>query len=466
MGQFSSMRIFDGTSISAPRIDLLDRFSTTTAREYIASNTDGAITVSFSANSSTASGWLAGITCEKPLQFMTVQNGLFTDAATWLSKLPGSLNYSPASRRPFKGDDSIIIKHVVTVAANTSLPLDQTIIEAGGSLTVPSNSSLTLYNDNEDYELSVKGIFNLNGNVFGTSGFSPGGKIALEGTLNLQGQINIDSVVITPNASPANIITSGNAQIFNLMLNSPGGLNINGSLDVSRGLVLQQGIINVASPNFIRLVSGNGPVLQGGSANSYVNGKLRWQTFITSDPLIFPVGKDGVFRKIEIQPDQNSFDFNVEYEAELFTGVPPARTLPGTFSNINQLWYHTVKITDGASRFNEATATIYYQASDGVTDPSALRIGKGDGSADWADIGGTGTAAVEGSITSQPFFTFSDFVLANLSGGPLPVTLLNFNGNLMNNTAQLSWKADNEDQLSGYEVQRSTNGAAFSYVVS
>ena len=464
LGQFSTMNIYDGTSTSASRLDQLDRFATNTLREYIASNNDGAITVSFRANSSTGSGWLAAIKCETPLQFRSVQNGLFTDINTWESKLPTVANYTPATRRPFKGDDTIYIRHAVSLSSNFTLPLDQTVIEPAGTLSVPANSSIGLYTDNPGYELTVNGTLTVDGNIFGSPNSSLNGKIALAGTLNLKGQIVIDSVVAIPAATQAVINASGTALISKLQVNNPFGVNINGNLDVSRVLDLKNGLLNVAATNFIRLVAGEGPVLQGGSANSYVNGKMRWQSFSTSDPLVFAVGKNGIYRRIELLTNQTSFDDKVEYEAELITGVPPARTMPGTFTNINQQWYHTISITSGSSFFSNATATIYYEATDGIANPSALRIGKDDGGTNWIDIGGTGSGSPAGSITSNSFTSFSDFVLANLTGGTLPVTLISFKGNLLNNAVQLNWKVENETQLEGYQVERSTNGTVFTKI--
>ncbi len=151
----------------------------------------------------------------------------------------------------------------------------------------------------------------------------------------------------------------------------------------------------------------------------------------------------------------------MEYEAELFAGMPPARTLPGSFTNINQQWYLTIKITNGTANFSDAQATIHYEASDGIADPSVLRIGKDDGGANWLDIGGTGTASPAGSITSNTFTSFSDFVLANITGGPLPVTLQNFSGIAINQSVQLNWQVANEFNFSQFVVERSMDGANY-----
>ena len=60
-------------------------------------------------------------------------------------------------------------------------------------------------------------------------------------------------------------------------------------------------------------------------------------------------------------------------------------------------------------------------------------------------------------------FTADLFVLANLSGA-LPVTLLNFNGNRVNNKVLLNWQVENEISFARYEVERSTTGTNFTSI--
>jgi len=461
----ASLRIYDGLNTSAPIIETLRSSNNgSILNTVMSSNADGAITVEFTRASFGSSGWLAGITCETPLQFRSVQNGLFTDAGTWESKLPAATTYSSATRSPSKGDDSILIRHAIQLPSNVTLPLDQTVIENAGALTVPATSTIELYSDKPGYELTVNGTLTVNGNIYGSPSNNSNGKIALAGTLNLQGDIMIDSVITVPAATATVINTAGDAKIGKLLINNPAGLNLNGNLDISSALDLKNGLVNIPSVNFIRLISGESPVLAGGSTNSYINGKLRVQVFSTSDSIAFPVGKNNIYRKYVLLANQTSSDDFVEYEAELFAQAPPVRTLPATFTNINQKWYHTVSIVSGKSFFSEGRATIYYEAVDGITDPSVIRIGKDDGSTNWLDIGGVGTTTPAGSITSDPFTSFSDFVLANFTGGTLPVTLLSFNGNTINFGVQLNWKVTNEIRFAGYEIQRSTDAISFTKI--
>lgn len=464
LGQFSSLEIFDGINTSAPRIGRLDRLSPNALSEYMASNADGAITVYFRANSSTDFGWLAGFTSEKPMQYRSVQNGLFTDATIWESKLPAAASYTAATRQPFKGDDIIEILHEVTLPANSTTPMDQSVVETTGALIVPATAFLNLYTDLPGYELNVKGSLTLDGSVLGNQNPTVNGRVALSGILNLAGSMQADSLVLVASASPIIINASANAEISRLKINNAAGVNLNGNLKISRTLDLQNGIINVSNTNYINMVSGYGPTIKNASAASYINGKLRQQKFSTADSIIFPVGKLGIYRKITLLANQTSYDNDVEYEAELIVGAPTSRTLPSTLTNVSQQWYHQLSIINGSNYFTDATATVDYIATDGVTDPATLRLAKDDGSTNWIDLEGVAVGASSGSITSNTFTSLGDFVLGNVNASVLPVNLVSFKAKLMNNTVQLNWQVANETDFRGYEVERSSDGLSFQKV--
>lgn len=461
LGQFSSLEIYDGTNTSAPRIGRLDRLSPNALSEYMASNADGAITVYFRANSSTNLGWLAGITSEKPMQYRSVQNGSFTDASIWESKLPAAANYTAATRQPFKGDDAIEIMHQVVLPANSTIPIDQTVVETTGTLVVPSTASLNLYTDLPTYELTVKGTLTVNGDIIGNQNPSVNGRIALSGTLNLAGTIQADSLVLVNSASPTTINASASAEISRLKVNNVAGANLNGNLKISRTLDLQNGIINISNTNYINLVAGYGPTITNASAASYINGKLRQQKFSTTDSIIFPVGKPGIYRKIVLLANQTSYDDYVEYEAELVAGAPISRTLPATLTNVNQQWYHQINMVNGSSYFTDAKATVDFNTTDGVANSATLRLAKDDGSTIWLDLEGTAVGTNSGTITSNPFTSLGDFVLGNVDASALPVNLISFKAKLMNNTVQLNWQVANETNFSGYEIERSSDGLSF-----
>jgi uncharacterized repeat protein (TIGR03803 family) len=59
---------------------------------------------------------------------------------------------------------------------------------------------------------------------------------------------------------------------------------------------------------------------------------------------------------------------------------------------------------------------------------------------------------------ANPFFTS---FIEMAESGPVPVTLINFNGTRKGNSNQLTWKVENELNLNYYELQRSIDGQKF-----
>ena len=55
-------------------------------------------------------------------------------------------------------------------------------------------------------------------------------------------------------------------------------------------------------------------------------------------------------------------------------------------------------------------------------------------------------------------------VIKNNFAAALPVRLLSFTAGIQNNYPYLQWKADNETDFSGYEIERSSNGKDFTYI--
>lgn len=461
IGGSTILNVFDGTDINAPRIGRLTAADNgSTVRAFTASNPAGVLTVEIQQNGSSGNGFLAGLTCQAPLQFRTVSDGVFTNAAIWESKPVGATVYTPALRIPDKGDDTVLIRHAVTM--NQEILLDQTIIENSGHLQVLAGGFLNLVKTIPGTELRVDGTLSVNsGAQVSSSSFFFPGKIALNGSLINNATVNIDTVVVTASVIPA--VISGTGSINRLTVNGPQGVAVSGNLEIPQLLTLINGVVTVNAANFIRIPSGFGGIIQGGNTASYIDGRLRLATFIRNadDTLFFPVGDNGLYRRAGLLVNQTSFDFPVEYEAEMVRGTAPVRTLPGTLSNINTAWYHKISIVSGTSFFTDAAVTIDYKNGDGVLNESILRVAKDDGGTNWLDMGGTGSAPGTGIIGSAPFTSFSDFVLANISGASLPLNLLHFTGEKDNGAVRLIWETDNEVNTSHFIIERSADGIYF-----
>ena len=462
LGSFSNILVYDGPDNTAPLMGTLTASDNgSTIQQFASSNSSGVITVEFNGNFSSGAGFLAGITCMQPLQYRTIANGNFNDVSIWESKPLGSGSYTAASRTPLKGDDIIEINHNTTITEN--IKLDQVIVNTSGHLQVISGKQLILIKTSPDPDITVNGVLTNNGFIVSpVSAYK--GKIVVNGTLENNNNISVDSVIMQGSGVPS--VLSGNGVISTLKVNSTTGITVNGNQSIENMLDLQLGIVTVNPANYLLISAPTAGIIQGGSSSSYIDGRLRQQTYIrdNTDTLFFPVGANNLYRKIGLVPEQNSFDFYVEYEVSMTRSAPPSRTLPPTLTNVNQEWYHTVTITDGVSSFSQATITIYYENGDGVTNASALRIAKDDGASNWTDLGGTGTANGSGQITSDAFTSFSDFVLANIGASTLPLQWLNFTGKKINGQSLLEWKTDNETNTSDFVIERSRNGSLFEFI--
>lgn len=124
-----------------------------------------------------------------------------------------------------------------------------------------------------------------------------------------------------------------------------------------------------------------------------------------------------------------------------------------------------------ALNFKQGSVTLTYDADDKVDAPTKLRIAKSDNAGNWLDIGGTGSGAPAGSITSTVAFTsFSDFVLASTEtiagpgNNPLPVSLTSFTARREPAGVRLRWATATERNNNRFEVQRSVDGQVFTVV--
>jgi hypothetical protein len=129
---------------------------------------------------------------------------------------------------------------------------------------------------------------------------------------------------------------------------------------------------------------------------------------------------------------------------------------------ISSVRYYTIVKGSGAG-VTAATLQLSYNVDDGVTDATNLRIAKDDGLGSWEDIGGVGTAATSGTITSNNFTTFTDqVVLANAAGGsnPLPVEMASFTASSVGNSAVLRWSTATEMNSTRFDVERRAEGSS------
>ncbi|HLN55468.1 MAG TPA: discoidin domain-containing protein, partial [Bacteroidales bacterium] len=267
------------------------------------------------------------------------------------------------------------------MTTNTGSDNHYVTINLWNNLTVSSNSVLATY--------SSPGI---TGTSTALIGFAPN----YPHTLDLSGQVPAPGLDAA--ANNLNVFIDGNT----VTLASPITLN---SLRLSgTGRIISGG-------NLITMLPGG--TVSGESATSFTDGPVAFQV-ATTDPttLTFPVGKGSVGRPVILYVTQDAAT-PTTYTAEMMNPPVPSNTLPSSLGSVSTVRYYNITKSAGAN-VTDASVLLNYSTDDGVTDNALLRIAKADGSGNWVDLGGTGTAPSTGTITSTSNFTDftgSSFVL-------------------------------------------------------
>ena len=462
LANFASLRVFDGPNTSSPRIEAL---STTqngnTIREFVASNPEGVLTIQFQLATGVSQGWWAGLTCYTSEVYRTVESGNWISPFTWERKAPGGI-YTPAMRPPVKGDDSVYIRHNVTLISST--PMDQIIIEEGATLnfeSVTSNFiSMPSYKTVPQPEFMVKGTLNISPRVqiFGSEG-----QMFVSGRLNNFGQIDFDSVVF--NGTTPQVLgdfSGASGSMKRMHINNPAGLTMRSDQEVT-GFRFVNGLIKTDSENIITLQASSDDENRGHDG-SHINGPLIVQLAFGSGDRLFPIGKNGKYRPVLLNNSNSNSESADRFTAEVMEGAPPPRTLPDGIIKVSELRFF--RITRNGNSGLDFNITLPYLEDDGIADPDSLTIVKDNGAGAWINIGGTPSGSVPGVVQSDVFEGFSDFVLANKTGGtnPLPVTWLSFTAVARQGKAYLEWRTVQEINCKSYFVERSTDGVNFTTI--
>ena len=340
----------------------------------------------------------------------------------------------------------------VNLTAGQILTLDQNRAP-DGNLTVTAGT----------FDLST---FTINRSVAGgTLTISNGATLKIGGTNTVPTNYSTHSIGISStieyagsNQSIVPLNNTAATQYGNLTSSGTGVKTLSGATLVRGVLTLTGGIINTTT-NLLTIASTGST--SGGSSSSFVEGPLaRIKNTTANSSLFFPIGKGTAYRPASLSLTHSAATATT-YTAQVFNTAPTARTLPGTIDLVSLVRYWNVIKGTGAT-VTAAAITLNYDSDDGVTDAANLRIAKDNGAGAWVDLGGTGSGTPSGSILSTINFTaFSDFVLANATGGtnPLPVELSSFSALVVGSTVKLSWKTESEVNNYGFEVERASLSA-------
>jgi len=248
-------------------------------------------------------------------------------------------------------------------------------------------------------------------------------------------------------------------------------LTLAGSATANGNVTMTAGRVSTTASNILNLM--NSSVTTVGSTSCYVDGPMTYEVATNTANTIrnFPIGKGGDYRPASISVT-HSDNASVIYTAEHFSSSAAALgyTLPPTVDRVSGVRYWRISRA-AVANLTTARATLYYGigTSDGVTNFANLTVVKNVGAGTtWFDVGGTATGNGSGSITSGPFTSFSDMTLGNLNGGtnPLPINLLNFDAESMNDGVHLLWSTASEIENDFFSIERSSDGETFQNLIN
>jgi len=285
-------------------------------------------------------------------------------------------------------------------------------------------------------------------------GAAANGRTLFDGTIAQ----NINKIGATPITEFRDIETQNpNAEIT---LNTP--------IIVLKELDLQQGNLISTITNLI--YSNDNSIVSNVSDNAFIDGPIEK---IGNDTYIFPVGKTGVYRPIEISAPASG---GARFRGEFFpndvvdNGIPDLPVEAGVH-HVSDCEYWILDRIASSNAVNVKLSYKNYSANNcsGVLDPSDLVVARWDGGI-WKNHGNggtTGTATSGTVITSAPVTSFSPFTLASLIGlNPLPIELVDFTATNNQDEVDLYWQTASETDNDFFTVERSQDASHFTSILT
>lgn len=254
-------------------------------------------------------------------------------------------------------------------ATVTGLPFGNVIVEGPegtnryltSTYPVPVNGNLTI---NNGAECRISTVY-LNGNVtvnlggiltsttgffFANARFINESTVAFGPSLNLQ-QLNNNGII-------RNLAVSPTANFTNMVFNngSSAGVTVNAPISLSGTLTLTEGKINTSNTNLLTVGTATAAGdIAGGSATAYINGPLartfgsgRTAVGTYSNVTIYPVGKDGSYLPLYVDPSTSGGALQIKGEA--FT--VNSGTFPSNVSSLSNNRWEAVLIAGNANLVN------------------------------------------------------------------------------------------------------------------
>jgi hypothetical protein len=313
-----------------------------------------------------------------------------------------------------------------------------------GNLIIDPNTNFR----DGNYPISLKGDWINNGTYTANSLGSGGTPIV---TFNGNTAQNLGG--ITPTA------------FYNLTIsNTSTGVTLNQPTTVSKALTLTSGKVYSSSTNILTI--NNGGTSSPGSSVSFVDGPMK-KIGITA--FVFPIGDNNTWARIGISAETGTTAptdaFTAQYFDVAYTTLSPVAS-PNSYVSSVEHWI--LNRTSGT--LNNTFVTLYWESGtrSGInTFSSDLHVARWNGSS-WQDHGSgtmTGNTSVGSVQTSAAVTSFSPFTFASTTASlltnPLPIELINFNGECNGNNILLKWTTASENNNDHFTIEKSRDGTNY-----
>jgi len=412
-------------------------------------------------NNVLVNGGILRISTNQTLNNVTVSSGtLLVDSGVTLT-INGT----------FTGGGTIENNGTIVIVGPSTFPGSGSTVSAMNNLTINRASGVTLNNS-----ITITGALTLTSGVF----------LVNSNMLSVNGNINRSNGFIDASNTSATIVFGGSTaqsipastftgNINNLTLSNSAGLSISQDLSVVGALTLISGKLTLGTNH---LTLGETATISGtfSSSNMIIAtglGEIRKQFAQGSGdvaPFTFPVGNSGGVA--EYTPLVLDFASG-NYGSNAYIGVrvqdSKQSTLNSTITNyLNRNWIVEPNDITGYSY----KIQLHYVDADFVTDGTMaegdlmpIKISSGqwyqptDGSfSNAASQGFAGVFTNANYLEWDGLTTFSEFGGAGGSNQPLPIELVSFTSECIDNKTILKWETVSENNSSYFDLEKSTDG--------
>ena len=411
---------------------------------------DGTANQAFSSTSASGQGWMPYINIQKTAGTLTM-SGIISETRNW-TYTSGTVDAATNTSTVVFGNHNLTVKsngmsfyNVNVISSTTTLGNDMT---AAGDLTISGTGVL----------VANAHTINLAGNWtdYGTGGFTEG-----TSTVNLNG------------SSLQTISTPGGEDFYNLTsANSGTGSFLSDDINIANRLRMTSGNINL---------NGNTVTLGNSTANigilTYTSGSLinsgyftRWfNTSTIADGNVAGLFPMGVVT--DVRP------FNI---AAPTTGPTTGGTITVSHTYINDWRYIFVTDVDATVLLTENDSYWTVTTGNGLTGGNYDLRGAGTGFGIINSINDlrlilqssvVGNPAANGGTVTDPQVNRTNVSLTDLNNSffiatkdaadVLPINLISFSANAINNKVTLNWQTTNEISCDYFSVQRSKDGSTW-----